>query len=71
MRIYATGIKAWLYILGFILIVLLVLYVLFQLFILLLPFILILIGAVWLYSYFKKRFKKEKKSYIDVEFKVK
>jgi len=71
MRIYATGIKAWLYILGFFLVLLLILYVLLRLFILLLPFILILIAVVWLYSYFKKKFKKEKKNYIDVEFKVK
>ncbi len=71
MRIYSTGLKAWMYILGFLLVLLLVLYVLFRLVILLFPFILILIAALWLYSYFKKRFKKEKKDYIDVEFKVK
>ncbi len=71
MRIYATGIKAWIYILGFLLVLLLILYILFRLFILLFPFILILIAVLWLYSYFKKRFKKEKKDYIDVEFKVK
>jgi len=70
MIIRARGIKAWLWILGVLLLAIVVLVILFNLFVLLLPIIIIIALLSYFFRMLNKVKKEPSKDYVDVKFKI-
>jgi hypothetical protein len=68
MKIALYGLKAWIFLLITIIIAISILVILFHLIIFLIPFFIVIAILIWVANLFNK---KKKKSYVDIDFKIK